>query len=131
VYHYPVILVGFEGFENTLLGLIIFPVTTVLLSIMFGWLRSRTGSIWITCLAHSATNGVGGALLAYLYLGSGSFLLTSYVGVLGWIPLGLLCVGLLVTGQLKRPQLSPVSTASALQSNELPQYGVPGTDSVR
>jgi uncharacterized protein len=119
VYHYPVILVGFEGFEgfeNTLLGLIVFPVTTILLSIIFGWLRAKTGSVWVTCLAHSTTNGVGGALLAYLYLGGGSFVLTSYVGVLGWIPLGLLCLGLLVTGQLR-----PSDTMPAL-AEETRQY---------
>jgi uncharacterized protein len=119
VYHYPVILVGFEGFENALPGLIVFPLSTVLLSIVFGWLRAKTGSVWVTCLAHSATNGVGGALLAYLYLGGGSFVLTSYVGVLGWIPLGLLCLGLLVTGQLRQPH--PLDAMSA-QAKETRKY---------
>jgi membrane protease YdiL (CAAX protease family) len=131
VYHYPVILVGFEGFENALLGLIVFPITTVLLSIVFGWLRARTGSVWVTCLAHSTTNGIGGALLAYLYLGGGSFLLASYVGVLGWIPLGLLCLVLLLTGQLKRSQPSQATDAPAIQADEMPQYGAPGASSVR
>jgi membrane protease YdiL (CAAX protease family) len=118
VYHYPVILAGFEGFENALLGLIVFPVTTVLLSIFFGWLRAQTGSVWVTCLAHSATNGVGGALLAYLYLGGGAFVLTSYVGVLGWIPLGLLCLGLLVTRQLQRPRMSVATPAHAEEARQ-------------
>jgi membrane protease YdiL (CAAX protease family) len=131
VYHYPVILVGFEGFENALPGLLVFPITTILLSIVFGWLRARTGSVWVTCLAHSATNGVGGALLAYLYLGGGSFLLTSYVGVLGWIPLGLLCLVLLLTGQLKRPRPSPATDAPAIQADEAPQYGAQGAGRVR
>jgi uncharacterized protein len=115
VYHYPVILVGFEGFENTLIGLIVFPVTTILLSIIFGWLRAKTGSVWVTCLAHSATNGVGGALLAYLYLGGGSFVLTSYVGMLGWIPLGLLCLGLLVTGQFRPSDTMPALAEESRQ----------------
>lgn len=101
VYHYPVILAGFEGFENAVLGLLVFPVTTTLLSIIFGWLRAKTDSVWVTCLAHSATNGVGGSLIAYLYLGGGSFLLTSYVGILGWLPLGLVSLGLVLTGQFK------------------------------
>jgi uncharacterized protein len=131
MYHYPVILVGFEGFENALLGLIVFPITTVLLSIVFGWLRAKTGSVWVTCLAHSATNGVGGALLAYLYLGGGSFLLASYVGVLGWIPLGLLCLVLLLTGQLKRSQPLQATDAPAVQADEMPQYAAPGAGSVR
>jgi uncharacterized protein len=124
VYHYPVILVGFEGFagfENTLIGLIVFPVTTILLSIIFGWLRAKTGSVWVTCLAHSATNGLGGALLAYLYLGGGDFVLTSYIGVLGWIPLGLFCLGLLVTGQFL-----PSDTMPAL-AEETRQYSAQNT----
>jgi uncharacterized protein len=121
VYHYPVILVGFEGFENTLIGLIVFPVTTILLSIIFGWLRAKTGSVWVTCLAHSATNGIGGALLAYLYLGGGNFVLTSYIGVLGWIPLGLFCLGLLVTRQFL-----PSDTMPAL-AEEIRQYSAQNT----
>jgi hypothetical protein len=98
---------------------------------MFGWLRSKTGSVWVTCLAHSATNSVGGALLAYLYLGGGGFLLASYVGVLGWIPLGLLCLGLLVTGQFKQSQPALASGALPVQGNEIAQYDMPGAGSVR
>lgn len=102
VFHYPVILAGFEGYENVYLGLAIFPVFTILLSIIFGWLRLRTDSVWVTCLAHSASNGIGGSLTAYLYFGGGSFLLTSYAGVLGWLPLGAICVWIVLTRQLDR-----------------------------
>jgi membrane protease YdiL (CAAX protease family) len=100
VFHYPVILVGFEGYENVLLGLAVFPVSTVLLSIIFAWLRLKSGSVWVTCVAHAATNGVGGGLTAYLFLGGGHFLLTSYLGVLGWVPLGILCAWIVLTGRL-------------------------------
>jgi membrane protease YdiL (CAAX protease family) len=131
VYHYPVLLVGFEGFEQPLLGLLVFPVTTVLLSVIFGWLRARTGSVWVTCLAHSATNGVGGALLAFLYRGGGHFLLTSYVGVLGWIPLGLLSLGLLATGQLKQPRVASAADATIVQDSEMHRYSVSSAGSVR
>ncbi len=100
VFHYPVILVGYEGYENVYLGLLLFPIFTVLLSVAFGWLRQRTGSVWSTCLAHSAANGIGGALTAHLYAGGGSFMLTSYAGVLGYVPLGLIGLWIVLTGRL-------------------------------
>jgi CAAX protease family protein len=99
-FHFPVILAGFEGYENVALGLVTFPVFTVLLSVIFGWLRERAGSTWVTCLAHSASNFVGGSLSAYLFLGSGSFILTSFAGVLTWIPLGAICAWIVLTGRL-------------------------------
>jgi uncharacterized protein len=101
VFHYPLILVGFEGYENLAVGLAIFPVFTILLSILLGWLRQRSGSIWVSCLAHAASNGIGGSITAYLFQGGGSFVLTSYAGVLGWIPLGAICAWILLTGRLR------------------------------
>jgi uncharacterized protein len=110
VFHYPLIVVGFEGYENLAAGLAVFPVFTILQSIVLGWLRQRTGTIWVSCLAHAAANGIGGSLTAYLFLGGGSFLLTSYAGVLGWMPLGAVCAWILLTGRLRvattRPQSS-------------------------
>ena len=68
MFHYPLILVGFEGFENLAVGLAIFPEFKLLQSILQGWLRQRTGSIWVSCLAHAAAIGIGGSLTAYLFL---------------------------------------------------------------
>jgi membrane protease YdiL (CAAX protease family) len=99
VFHYPVILVGFEGYEHAALGLLLFPVFTVLQSVILGWLRLRTGSIWPACLAHAAANLIGGALTSYLYLGSGHFSLASYAGVLGWLPLAAVCAWIVAGDQ--------------------------------
>jgi membrane protease YdiL (CAAX protease family) len=96
VFHYPLILLGFEGYENTALGLIVFPVFTVLMSIILGWLRQRTGSIWAGCLAHSASD-MTGSLCAYFFYGGGQWILTSYAGVLAWIPLGVVCIWIVLT----------------------------------
>jgi uncharacterized protein len=116
VFHYPVILVGFEGYENVLLGLAVFPVSTVLLSIIFAWLRLKSGCVWVTCLAHAATNGVGGGLTAYMFLSGGHFLLTSYLGVLGWVPLGILCAWILLTGRLASRPDARVGAAAIVTS---------------
>jgi membrane protease YdiL (CAAX protease family) len=101
VWHYPLNLRGYNYPDHRLLGLLVFPVGTVMLSIIFGWLRLRTGSIWSASLAHAATNAVGGSLLMLLFLGGPNWIFLSYLGVLAWIPLGALCFWIIATGQLK------------------------------
>jgi uncharacterized protein len=71
----------------------------------------------VTCLAHSASNFVGGSLSAYLFVGSGSFILTSFAGVIAWIPLGAICAWIVLTGRLM-PVLDPA--APPLQHREAP-----------
>jgi membrane protease YdiL (CAAX protease family) len=104
VWHYPINLRGYNFPEHPILGLLVFPVSTVMLSIIFGWLRQRTGSVWAPCLAHAATNSVGASLTVVLFMGGGDLLFTSYLGLLGWIPLGALCLWIIFSGQLKPPK---------------------------
>jgi membrane protease YdiL (CAAX protease family) len=101
VWHYPLNLRGYNYPDDRILGLMVFPVGTILLSIIFGWLRQRTGSIWAASLAHSATNSIGGSLMILLFGGGSNWIFISYLGILGWIPLGALCVWIILTGQLK------------------------------
>lgn len=110
VFHYPLILIGFEGYENAFLGLPVFTVSAILLSIVLGWLRVTTGSVWASCVAHSAVNGIGGSLTAYLFLGTGHFLAVSYLGLLGWVPLTLLCVGITIARRVSASEGSKTST---------------------
>jgi hypothetical protein len=107
VFHYPLILVGFEGYEDVRLGLAVFPVFTVLQSILQGWLRRRSETLWTSCLAHAAANLLGGALTAYLFLGGGHFQLTGYAGGLAWLPLGAVSAGVVLTGRLAPPARAP------------------------
>lgn len=102
IWHYPAILLGYEQYSNVLLGLLTFPVLTVLLSIIFGWLRLCTGSIWSASLAHAAFNSIGGAFTGLLFLGGADFALVGSSGILAWIPLGAVCVWIVFTGQLQR-----------------------------
>jgi membrane protease YdiL (CAAX protease family) len=104
VWHYPLNLRGYNYPDQPILGLVVFPVGTVLLSIVFGWLRLRTGSIWSASLAHSATNAIGGSLTMLLFMGGPNWIWVSYLGLLGWIPLGALCAWIVFSGQL---QLGP------------------------
>lgn len=101
-WHLPVNLRGYNFPENPLIGsLLIFPVASIFLSIIFGWLVLQTRSIWSSSLAHAATNAIGGSLFLLLFGGGANFLFVSYVGLLGWIPLGALSAWIVLTGQLK------------------------------
>lgn len=101
VWHYPLNLRGYNFPDHPILGLVVFPISTVLVSIIFGWLFQRSGSIWVTSLAHSATNAIGGSLTFLLFSGGADFIYVSYLGVLGWLPLGTLCLWLILNGQFK------------------------------
>ncbi len=101
VWHYPLNLRGYNYPEHPLLGLLIFPVSCILISIIFGWLMARSTSIWTVCLAHSATNAIGGSLTLLLFFGRADFLFTGYLGLLSWIPLGALAAWIVLTGRLK------------------------------
>lgn len=91
VWHYPLILLGYEHYKNVWIGLLVFPVCTVMLSIIFGWLRLKTGSIWSSSVAHGATNALGASLTFLLFLGGPHFVFVSYLGIFSWIPLGAIC----------------------------------------
>ena len=61
-----------------------YPIFGIILSIIFGWLVQKTGSIWSSSLAHAATNVIGGGLTIFLF-GGANPLYTFYGGVLGLI----------------------------------------------
>jgi uncharacterized protein len=117
IWHYPVLLRGYDFPDNRVAGPIVFTVTAVLLSIIFGWLRVRTGSVWSCSLAHAATNAIGASLTVLLFGGGASLLFVLDIGVLAWIPLGALSAWIVFTGQLKPAarQLSENALAQAVQ----------------
>jgi membrane protease YdiL (CAAX protease family) len=117
IWHYPINIRGYNFPEHPILGLLVFPVSTVMLSIIFGWLRLRTASIWAPSLAHAATNSVGGSLTILLFAGGPDLLFVSYLGLLAWIPLGALCLWIIFTGRLKPEKLqAPNKTIQAGES---------------
>jgi len=101
VWHYPINLRGYNFPGHPILGLILFPVSTMLLSIIFGWLRLKTGSVWAASLAHAATNAIGGSLTLLLFAGGPDPIFVTYLGLLGWLPLGALCAWIVFSGQLE------------------------------
>jgi membrane protease YdiL (CAAX protease family) len=110
MWHLPLNIRGYNFPDHPLIGLAVFPVSTTLISIIFGWLRLRTGSIWASSLAHAATNAVGSSLTTLLFMGGPNTIFASYLGILSWIPLGALSAWIILTGQLKpEPMLEQVS----------------------
>ena len=101
LWHLPINLRGYNFPDDPLLGMLVFTVSAVMLSITFGWLRVKTRSIWGPSLGHAATNAIGGNLTLFLFLGAPNWLFVSYVGILGWAPLGALCAWILATKQLR------------------------------
>ncbi|HUO93273.1 MAG TPA: hypothetical protein VMU22_10140 [Rhizomicrobium sp.] len=59
-------------------------------------LREKTGSVWATSLAHAATNAIGGTLTVLWFPDRAHWLFVSYLSVLGWIPLGLISLWIIV-----------------------------------
>jgi membrane protease YdiL (CAAX protease family) len=100
VWHYPLILMGFEYPDQRLMGLLVFPVTTVLYAIILGWLFQRSGSIWPASLFHAAMNTIAGNVLLLLFRGGPNFIFVSHEGLLIWIPMALLSAWIVLSGRL-------------------------------
>ena len=100
LWHLPLNLRGYNFPDQPVFGVLVFTVSAIMLSIIFGWLRTKTNSIWSASLGHSATNTIGGSLTLLLFIGAPNWIFVSYVGILGWIPLGILCAWIMMTRQL-------------------------------
>lgn len=100
-WHLPLIFMGYESYPNPWWGAMLFIAFTIVLSIIFGWLRLSSGSIWASSLAHAATNTIGGSLSVMLFAGNSQFFVVAYNGVLAILLLGCLAFWLMLSGRLK------------------------------
>jgi uncharacterized protein len=107
IWHAPIILLGFQRYDNPWLGVLIFPVFTLWSSIILGWLRLKTGSLWSACLAHGATNAIGGSLTTLLFLGGPNWIFVNYGGILAWIPFGVMCGWIILGDRLNLKPIHP------------------------
>jgi uncharacterized protein len=98
VWHYPLLMLGTELPGHPLLVLLLFPVGTVFYSIVFGWLRLRSRSIWTASLAHSAINNLRSPLIALFFVST-----PDKVGIalLGLAVFGLIALLIVACGGLK------------------------------
>lgn len=116
MWHLPLNLRGYNFPDSPLLGVLVFTVSCVFLSIIFGWLMAASGSIWCASLAHASTNAVGASLVLLATDGKPD-LVVAYLGILGWIPLGLLAAWIVLTGRLR-----PATPAALLDETPRPGH---------
>ncbi len=102
-WHWPANLRGYNFPDHPYLGLLIFPVGLAQISIILGWLRLRTGSVWAPSLGHAAFNAISGSLALLLFAGGADLIFVNPAGLLGWIPLAAICAWIVLTGGM-RPQ---------------------------
>ncbi|MEU5863884.1 MULTISPECIES: CPBP family intramembrane glutamic endopeptidase [unclassified Nonomuraea] len=105
LWHAPVTLLGYNYPSLGSWAALQFIGFCVLAGIAVGWLRLRTGSVWPCVVAHGSLNAV---LPAVLLLGDAAAppdtAVSGLTGLVGWVPLALLCVILLRTLRTRVPQ---------------------------
>jgi membrane protease YdiL (CAAX protease family) len=115
LWHAPLILLdGYNYPGHPILGVGMMVVFTTALSVIFAWLRFRSGSVWPSTLAHAALNAQYG--FGLLLLSTGDSLIRSPIGILGLLPVIALAIWLAVTGRVRAGEalatdtpLSPVA----------------------
>ncbi|WNG43342.1 CPBP family intramembrane metalloprotease [Archangium minus] len=82
LWHAPLILLGYNYPQHPVLGVLLFTVVCVLLSILLGWMRLATGSIWPAVLAHGSINALAPIVVMLGY--AEKPIDTALVGMTGW-----------------------------------------------
>ena len=109
LWHSPLILLGYNFGRPDITGVGFMVGGCIVVGILFGWLRLRTGSVWPAVFAHAALNGCGAMLLG-LFVDAGAQTpdpaLVAFLGAAGWIVSAVVIVVLVLAGQFrKQPEL--------------------------
>jgi uncharacterized protein len=100
LWHAPIIVLdGYNYPRNPWTGVAMMVVFTTAYSLIFAWLRFRSGSVWPSTLAHAALNAQAGFLL--LALSQGNPLLRPPLGVIGIVPALAFGIWLAASGRLR------------------------------
>ena len=109
LWHAPIIVLnGYNYPGHPWLGVVMMVIFTVALSIIFAWLRFRSGSVWPSTLAHAAFNAQAG--FAIVFLSQADSLLRAPIGLIGLLPTIAFAIWLAVTGRLKPDLLQATVT---------------------
>lgn len=100
LWHAPIIVLdGYNYPGHPLWGVLMMTVFTIALSMIFAWLRFRSGSVWPSTLAHAAINAQ--AAFAIILLSKADSLIRAPLGIIGLLPMIAFAIWLAVTGRLK------------------------------
>ena len=101
VWHAPTtLLYGYNFPQHPYLGVFVGLVGFTLLGTLLSWLALKTRSPWTPALGHGAFNAVAGLIFFFLQPGFDTALAGSPIGLAGWIPIGLIIIGLVALKQL-------------------------------
>ena len=109
LWHAPLIIVTSYNFPgHPWLGVGEMVLVTVVLGVIYAWLRFRSGSVWPSTLAHAAANAqVGFALLVLAPAGDSLF--RPPLGLIGVAPAAVFALVLIATGRVRAPSEGPQS----------------------
>jgi membrane protease YdiL (CAAX protease family) len=93
LWHSPIILLGHNFAQPNLWGVALMVVGCVLLGVLIGWMRLRSGSVWPAVFAHGGFNAAAGFLL--LVAAADSSADPVAVGPLGWVAWVVMAVAIL------------------------------------
>lgn len=110
LWHAPLIAMGHNYPDHPIAGIGMMTLFCVLLALLFDWTRTRSRSIWSSCLLHGVINGSAGAMALFAW--GGHPLVGSLVGVAGFVAFALLgALILLFDARYRAEFMAPRSVA--------------------
>ena len=100
LWHAPAIVQGHNYPGYPVWGVLMMVVLTVLLGIILSWLYLNTRSPWAPALAHGSVNAVASLSLMFLVPGFDIAIGGTLASVMGWIPLGVFVLWLVLSRRM-------------------------------
>lgn len=116
IWHYPLAFLGYIEFDNVLVGLAVWTLSFQFQEVALAWLRTKSGSIWPTSVAHAGNNMVL-SLLTGIMLQDGGGLNVVTVMLVTMAPLAAVSLWIAVAGRWSSRRNGPdQAVPSALSS---------------
>jgi membrane protease YdiL (CAAX protease family) len=131
-WHTPIILLGHNFGLFDMRGVALMIVGCVLVGIVFGWSRLRTGSVWPAVFGHAGLNAGSSALLALRSADDPENLVfVNPLGIAGWIITLAVIIVLIITKQFDREGRLGYSRRQLEKLTPQPAAETGGADQVR
>lgn len=100
LWHAPLIAVGHNYPGHPIAGIGMMTLFCVLLSFLFDWTRTRSNSVWSSCVLHGIINGSAGSTMLFAW--DGHPLVGSIAGVAGLLAIAVLVVAVIALDRTYR-----------------------------
>lgn len=111
VWHFPLAFLGYVVYDDHTISMLLWTLMFMLYEVLLCWLYKRSGSVWITSLAHAGNNLITGVLTEQL-LTDGGKLTALQVLVCTDVALAVVCLPLLRTAVFRRDKRGVDAKAS-------------------